>query len=241
SEPRRRVSIASDPPTVVDGRRSPYYHHTDREPRRRVSISSEHLSTDGRRKSILVQHPDTMSLHSHHSGNPHYLNHGYQHDELGKPANGEGPVKKYSTTESLHEKLRLPISPPEEPQKPWWFMLCKRCRQDEGIPSWEPTLWKKLCPYPFCPSYRQFARVLSLFLIGLLIWGTVYAVLGDTAAPGGQLFGLAVLSIAAHFGGWLMSLTTLPALIGMLIVGILFQNVGFVHIEGEYNEVVTIL
>jgi Kef-type K+ transport system membrane component KefB len=67
----------------------------------------------------------------------------------------------------------------------------------------------------------------------------VYTVLGETAGPGGQLFGLAVLCIAAHFGGWLMSLTTLPALIGMLMTGILFQNVGLVHIEGEYNEVVS--
>jgi Kef-type K+ transport system membrane component KefB len=80
---------------------------------------------------------------------------------------------------------------------------------------------------------------LSLFLIGLLCWGVVYTLLGETAAPGGQLFGLAVLCIAAHFGGWLMSLTTLPALIGMLMVGILFQNVGLVHIEGEYVEVVS--
>jgi hypothetical protein len=126
-------------------------------------------------------------------------------------------------------------------RRSWLFTFCKRCRQEEGAPSWEPPLWQRLCPYPFCPTYRQFARILSLFLIGLLCWGIVYAVLGKTAAPGGQLFGLAVLCIAAHFGGWLMSLTTLPALIGMLMVGILFQNVGLVHIDGDYNEVVTVL
>lgn len=52
----------------------------------------------------------------------------------------------------------------------------------------------------------------------------VYAILGDTAAPGGQLFQLVVLSVAAHFGGWIFNtLTTLPRLIGMLLVGILFQ------------------
>lgn len=47
--------------------------------------------------------------------------------------------------------------------------------------------------------------------------------IGETAAPGGQLFSLAVLAVAANFGGWLVSLTTLPRLIGMLAVGILFQ------------------
>lgn len=48
-------------------------------------------------------------------------------------------------------------------------------------------------------------------------------IIGDSAAPGGQLFGLVVLTVAANFGGWLISLTTLPRLIGMLLVGILFQ------------------
>ncbi|PSN54242.1 hypothetical protein C0J52_09244 [Blattella germanica] len=232
-ENRRRVSIASDPPTVVDGRS--LYHSDAHEPRRRVSVASEHVSSEGRRKSILV-HSDSMSLHSHHSGNPHYVNHGFLHEgklhlirnsneNSGKPANGEGPIKKYSMTESLHEKIKLPVPPPEASEKSWWFMFCKRCHQEDPAPSWEPPLWQKLCPHPFCPTYRQFARILSLFLIGLLIWGVVYVILGDTAAPGGQLFGLAFLSIAAHFGGWLVTLTTMPALIGMLLVGILFQNV----------------
>lgn len=78
-EPRRRVSIASDPPTVVDGRRSPCF---GLETRRRLSAaSSDYQASDGRRKSILVQHtPETMSLYSQHSGGPHYVNHGFQHD-----------------------------------------------------------------------------------------------------------------------------------------------------------------
>jgi hypothetical protein len=78
-DPHRRVSIASDPPTIVDGRLSPYFGH---EPRRRLSAASSELqASDGRRKSILVQHtPETMSLHSHHSGNPHYVNYGFQYD-----------------------------------------------------------------------------------------------------------------------------------------------------------------
>jgi hypothetical protein len=77
---RRRVSIASDPPTVVDGRLSPYLG--GQETRRRLSVaSSEHPASDGRRKSILVQHtPDTMSVHSHYSGNTHYVNHAFQQD-----------------------------------------------------------------------------------------------------------------------------------------------------------------
>jgi hypothetical protein len=77
---RRRVSISSDPPTVADGRLSPYF--SGQETRRRLSVaSSEYPASDGRRKSILVQHtPETMSVHSHHSGNTHYVNHAFQSD-----------------------------------------------------------------------------------------------------------------------------------------------------------------
>lgn len=80
---------------------------------------------------------------------------------------------------------------------------------------------------------------MCLFLLGLLLWGIVYTILGEDAAPGGQLFGLAVLCLAAHFGGWLFSLTTLPALIGMLITGIVMQNIGMVSIDRNYNIVIS--
>lgn len=62
--------------------------------------------------------------------------------------------------------------------------------------------------------------------------------MGNTAAPGGQLFMLAAITIAAHFGGWLMvKITTLPPLIGMLIVGIVLKNVGFVNFDEDYLHV----
>lgn len=50
----------------------------------------------------------------------------------------------------------------------------------------------------------------------------IFAV-GNTVAPGGHLFQLVVLVVAANFGGFLMSLTTMPRLIGMLATGILLQ------------------
>lgn len=58
---------------------------------------------------------------------------------------------------------------------------------------------------------------------GVLIWVTAFIIIGDSALPGGQLFDLVVLTVAANFGGWLISLTTLPRLIGMLLIGLLFQ------------------
>ena len=65
----------------------------------------------------------------------------------------------------------------------------------------------------------------------MLAYATVFAIIGDEAAPGSQLFSLITLTIAAQFGGWLFGLTTLPRLIGMLLTGILMQNVGAVQID----------
>lgn len=120
----------------------------------------------------------------------------------------------------------------------WLYLFCARCHGRDENPSWEPPGWRRACPQPFCPSYRKFARVVCLFLLGLLFWGIVYSIAGKDAAPGGPLFGLATLCILCHFGGWIMSLTTLPALIGMLITGILLQNLGLVHIDGKLTPVV---
>lgn len=56
-----------------------------------------------------------------------------------------------------------------------------------------------------------------------MLWVPAYVMIGDQVAPGGQLFSLVTLTVAANFGGWLISLTTLPRLIGMLFTGILMQ------------------
>lgn len=56
-----------------------------------------------------------------------------------------------------------------------------KCRRKEAGPGWEPDYWQNLCPHPFCPSYRQVARLLSLFTIGLLIWGIVFFIAGEYA------------------------------------------------------------
>ena len=78
-EPRRCDSVAADPPTIADGRHSPY---SDPETSHRLCVaSSDHQTSEGRRKSILVQHtPDNLSLHSLHSGTTNYVNYGFQHD-----------------------------------------------------------------------------------------------------------------------------------------------------------------
>lgn len=62
---------------------------------------------------------------------------------------------------SKHEQEALESS--------WIYVCCSKCRGEELSSSWEPPYWQKICPYPLCPSYRQFARLLSLVLLGLKI------------------------------------------------------------------------
>ncbi|CAG9784496.1 unnamed protein product [Diatraea saccharalis] len=155
-----------------------------------------------------------------------------------RPTHIEGRYKKYSTTSSIYSKKAF-SQQSEHVERSWWYACCAKCHQEEsGIPSWEPRHWQKICPYPLCPSYRQFAQTLSIFIIGILVWMLVWIIMGDTVAPGGQLFTLAALTIAAHFGGWLMvKVTTLPQLIGMLIVGLVLKNIGFVNFDEHYMKV----
>ena len=120
----------------------------------------------------------------------------------------------------------------------WLYLFCTRCHGKAEADSWEPPGWRRACPQPFCPSYRKFARVLCLILLGFLCWGIVYSIIGDDAAPGGPLFGLAALAITAHFVGWLVTLANMPALIGMLLTGIVLQNVGLLDIDRRYGTVV---
>lgn len=123
----------------------------------------------------------------------------------------------------------------------WWYTMFLKCHaeEEENLPSWQPRIWRKFCPYPYCPSYRQFARIVALILIGTFSWGVLYAIIGETAAPpDGRLFQLIFLSMFAHFGGWLVSLTTLPALVGMLSTGLLFQNTNIININESFTKII---
>lgn len=83
--------------------------------------------------------------------------------------NGEagGRAKKQSFSEAL-EKIERDYDNSRLEQS-WIYSLCMRCRVEYTTPSWEPPGWQKVCPYPLCPSYRQFARILSIILIGMVV------------------------------------------------------------------------
>ncbi|XP_072936443.1 sodium/hydrogen exchanger 9B2-like isoform X2 [Epargyreus clarus] len=208
--------------------------------KRKVSIMADESSKD--RENLPSERNGRVSAQaegpSRRKSNLHNAMAAEMDTSWDRPAHIEGRYKKYSTTSSIYSKRALSHHS-EHIERSWWYACCQKCHQtDSGIPTWEPPHWQKICPYPLCPSYRHFAQTLSIFLIGLLVWVIVWIVLGDTAAPGGQLFMLAGLTIAANFGGWLiLKITTLPQLIGMLIVGIIMKNIGFVNFDESYQHV----
>ncbi|XP_015835932.1 sodium/hydrogen exchanger 9B2 isoform X2 [Tribolium castaneum] len=215
---------------------------------RKVSANSEHAEIGPvRKKSILHNaHPvENLSLSAHTDQGKEEIKRTKSYCcyvvpawDSGKQVNGDLRSKKNSVTESLHSKTRFSETGEEEnDDRSWWYLFCLKCRQEETHPSWQPPVWPRICPYPFCPTYRQFSRMIALALIGTLSWCILYAIVGATAAPGGHLFQLILLCICAHFGGWLMSLTTLPALIGMLFTGMLLQNLGIVNIDDSFAHI----
>lgn len=194
-------------------------------PSRKISTSSEHAEIGPvRKKSILHKHSDLdMTSNSGKS-------------DTGKQINGDLKYKKHSVTDSVYSRTRFADSCNDD--RSWWYLFCLKCRSDDGLQSWKPGFWPKLCPYPFCPTYRQFTRIITLTLIGVFTWCVFYSIVGETAAPpNGKLFQLIFLTICAHIGGWLMSLTTMPALIGMLFTGLLLQNVNIVNIDESFSGI----
>ncbi|XP_045768432.1 sodium/hydrogen exchanger 9B2-like isoform X2 [Maniola jurtina] len=74
-------------------------------------------------------------------------------------------------------------------------------------------------------------------LVLLLTWGILYAELGEPLSLNGELLSMTVLVISAYLIGWIwLKITTLPALIGMLLTGILFQNLHLVHMTDTYRK-----
>ncbi|XP_016114332.1 mitochondrial sodium/hydrogen exchanger 9B2-like [Sinocyclocheilus grahami] len=78
------------------------------------------------------------------------------------------------------------------------------------------------------------ASVITKALLGLLVFGVVWAVTGPSCLPGQNLFGLVILFLSAVCGGKLISVVRLPrtppvpALLGMLLAGVVLRNVPYV-------------
>ncbi|EDV99191.1 sodium/hydrogen exchanger 9B2 isoform X2 [Drosophila grimshawi] len=232
SQPKRRVSIISDAPMISASGGAAGYDNLayEQNPRRKISQTSTHSHTEigpSRRRSILKE----PSQHYNDNESDRGSTHSFENHRQSALDVFNGKYQGHMQTSSQDTSAANYV------EESWIYTFCVKCRGDEPSEAWEPSFWQKVFPYPLCPTFRTFSRLCVLILIGLLLWIVAFVIIGDTAAPGGQLFSLVVLTVAANFGGYLISLTTLPRLIGMLLVGILFQNVGWVDLDGDFSKV----
>ena len=63
------------------------------------------------------------------------------------------------------------------------------------------------------------------WLFGVLGWACLYFMLGDLALPGGVVFSMVLLWVAAVFLGARAGQVGLPPLVGMLLAGFLLRNI----------------
>ena len=82
-------------------------------------------------------------------------------------------------------------------------------------------------------------RYLTRSLVAFVLWATVWAIVGNDALPGGNLFGLAVLLAASSLGGFAVRSIPklrLPSLLGMLVVGFLLKNVKGIDVGRDIDN-----
>ncbi|KAL4103489.1 hypothetical protein QTP88_018865 [Uroleucon formosanum] len=160
---------------------------------------------------------------------------------MNSPKSSTEYIPAINVKQTSDEVYKFNFSTNDGEKNSWWYIFCLKCRQKEVGPGWEPGCWPKTCPHPYCPSFRHVARILALLVTVTLCWGVVLAVMGSEAKPGGQLFNIAMLVVFAYLGGWVFRMLTLPALVGMLLVGIVYKNVGLIEIDEHYAHFVSIL
>ncbi|XP_060803908.1 sodium/hydrogen exchanger 9B2 isoform X2 [Amyelois transitella] len=119
----------------------------------------------------------------------------------------------------------------------WLQKLCLRCHQRDAPPAREPRWWARVFPFPYFPTFRQASQQLCILMFFLLSWGILYAELGESIGLHGELLSMSMVVVAAHLAGWLwLKLTTLPALVGMLLTGVVCRNLGLLHFTDEYKK-----
>ena len=81
---------------------------------------------------------------------------------------------------------------------------------------------------------RTFNKIIAFFCLCPLLWLLVYLVVGQSALPGkGIYFSLLAMIVGAHLVGFIFETIKMPALLGMLIVGIGFRNIPYLNIVGK--------
>lgn len=66
-----------------------------------------------------------------------------------------------------------------------------------------------------CPTHGHVARLLTVSLSVLLVYGALWGITGPEALPHGNLFALCVLAVCSYVAGLAAEKMRLPPLVGM--------------------------
>uniref|UniRef100_E7D1P3 Putative Na[+]/H[+] hydrogen antiporter 1 n=1 Tax=Latrodectus hesperus TaxID=256737 RepID=E7D1P3_LATHE len=87
-----------------------------------------------------------------------------------------------------------------------------------------------------CPPVPPLSTITALMFLVALIYGTLWGLMGDSALPGGPIFGLFALVIMCYLGGQLMRLLKVPTLVGMMVFGFILRNVPHINVAKDIPE-----
>lgn len=96
-------------------------------------------------------------------------------------------------------------------------------RRQGRKPAWK-DFWEK--------QKAMLPHFVGLLALSGLVYASLFLIFGDPMLPGGEGFALGVLYATALVFGWIVSLTTMPGLIGMLVAGLVLRNLPGEPIDG---------
>ena len=89
-----------------------------------------------------------------------------------------------------------------------------------------------------CPPHGRLAVWSTLTVLALAMWGSAYLILGPVAGPPhGSLFWVLVIMAVALLFGKIATLVRLPALLGMLVAGIVIKNIPGVQFDDHWQKI----
>ncbi|XP_050686648.1 sodium/hydrogen exchanger 9B2-like isoform X2 [Eriocheir sinensis] len=152
------------------------------------------------------------------------------------------PIGSPSVEEKLQEWERDRTSEEKRlPARGGEVGRCEGCcscllRANHKLPE-HPTTAQHLKYSLTCPPHGKVGDTLLWVVMVLTAWGCLVCITGRQALPGGNLFSLAVLYVAAVLAARLASAVAMPPLLGSLLAGILFKSVPGINNVGHSVDV----
>ncbi|CAE1272954.1 SLC9B1_2 [Acanthosepion pharaonis] len=121
-------------------------------------------------------------------------------------------------------------------------VFCKKCclcfdsitTSKNPLPE-NPSICQRIRYTFLCPPHGIIGSYITTIFIFAILYAVFWSLLGESALPRSNIFGLWVLFICCIIGGYIVQFIKLPPLLGMLIVGIILKNVPYIDIGQDID------